>query len=117
MRKPFTFLICPVRGVDPSITEKYVKELEDEGWEVHWPPRDTNQIDDTGLRICMDNRTAIKKSDVVHIIWDGKSQGCLFDLGIAFALNKEIVPLSLPPNTETKSFQNMIVEWSKMVEK
>lgn len=36
------FLICPVRGVDPSTTEGYVKKLESEGWTVHWPPRDTD---------------------------------------------------------------------------
>lgn len=76
------------------------------------PPHDTDQQDDTGLRICRDNLQAIKEADVVHIIWDGKSQGSLFDLGVAFALGKRIIPLELPPATEGKSFQNMVRAWA-----
>lgn len=102
------FLICPVRGVDQTQTAERVRALEADGWTVHWPPRDTNQDDAIGLRICRDNCAAIKKADTVFVIWDGLSQGCLFDLGIAFAFGKTITPLSLPPRTEGKSFQNMI---------
>lgn len=107
-----TFLICPVRGVDQTETAKLVEQLEAEGWSVHWPPRDTDQVDDTGLRICSDNAAAIAAADAVHIIWDGKSQGCLFDLGVAFALGKRIIPLDLPAPTDGKSFQNMVMHWS-----
>ncbi len=103
-----TFLICPVRGKSMKDTEQIVKDLESDGWEVHWPPRDTNQEDNIGLRICKDNKSAIKNADVVHVVWDGKSQGSLFDLGMAFTLNKQIIPIKLPPKTENKSFQNMI---------
>ena len=110
------FLICPVRGLDPDAYKSAVKQLEDAGYEVHWPPRDTNQFDDTGLRICEDNRAAIEAADVVAIIWDGKSQGCLFDLGMAFVLRKPIVALELPPATQGKSFQNMIDAWAKQSE-
>lgn len=105
------FLICPVRGVGKKDTEDIVQCLEDDGWNVHWPPRDTDQQDDVGLRICNDNRTAIKDADVIFIVWDGKSQGCLFDAGMAFAFNKEIVCLDLPPATSEKSFQNMFSKW------
>lgn len=108
-----TFLICPVRGHDSFEAFDVVSELEMSGWEVHWPPRDTNQEDDTGYGICRENFDAIKASDVVHFIWDGKSQGCLFDLGMAFALNKSVVPLDMPQLTEEKSFQNMVNEWAK----
>jgi nucleoside 2-deoxyribosyltransferase len=107
-----TFLICPVRGHDQSETEAIVKKLESEGWQVHWPPRDTNQNDPTGLAICNDNCSAIAAADAVHIIWDGKSQGSLFDLGCAFALQKKVIPIELPPPTEGKSFQNMVREWA-----
>lgn len=110
------FLICPVRGLDPDAYKIAVKQLEDAGYEVHWPPRDTNQFDDTGLRICEDNRAAIEAADVVAIIWDGKSQGCLFDLGMAFVLRKPIVALELPPATQGKSFQNMIDAWANRSE-
>ena len=106
-----SFLICPVRGHEMSETESIVRELENE-YLVHWPPRDTNQIDETGYRICTDNMNAIKNADVVHIVWDGKSQGSLFDLGVAFALGKQLIPISLPADTDGKSFQNMMNEWA-----
>lgn len=102
------FLICPVRGADQNDAMFQVALLEAEGWEVHYPPRDTNQDDPTGLRICQDNLAAIKAADCVFIIWDGKSQGSLFDLGVAFAFGKPVTAISLPDETPHKSFQNMI---------
>lgn len=109
-----SFLICPVRGVDQTETAKIVARLESEGWSVHWPPRDTDQVDEIGLRICQDNARAINSADAVHVIWDGKSQGCLFDLGVAFALEKRIIPLELPPASHGKSFQNMVRRWAEL---
>ncbi len=108
-----TFLICPVRGHSPEETKRIVEDLEASGFDVHWPPRDTEQKDDTGYRICSDNLEAIKSADVVHIVWDGKSQGCLFDLGMAFALRKRIVPISLPAEGSEKSFQKMVRYWGE----
>ena len=107
-----TFLICPVRGVPKSESESFVLQLEDSGFSVHWPPRDTDQDDECGLRICSDNLSAIADADVVHFVWDGKSQGCLFDLGMAFALGKQVIPLKMPPQTEHKSFQSMVSAYS-----
>lgn len=108
-----SFLICPVRGVDPETQKAIVAGLEAAGFAVHWPPRDTNQDDSTGLRICRDNMAALAAADVVHVMWDGKSQGCLFDLGVAFALGKKVEPVSLPAPTEGKSFQNMVQAWAR----
>jgi nucleoside 2-deoxyribosyltransferase len=108
-----TFFICPVRGHDLGETEGLVEDLEAQGWTVHWPPRDTDQVDTVGLRICQDNLKAIEAADYVHVVWDGQSQGCLFDLGMAFALGKPVVPVMLPEITEGKSFQNMIRAWSQ----
>jgi len=110
-----TFLICPVRGYDPTKWKPYVDALEKYGFEVHWPPRDTPQDDPTGLQICKYNSVAIWEADVVHVIWDGKSTGVLFDLGMTFALGKRIVVLSLPdPSADDgKSFQKMIRAWSR----
>lgn len=106
-----TFLVCPVRGHDPAETAEVVRRLEAEGWQVHWPPRDTDQDDPIGYRICCDNRAAIESADAVHVIWNGQSQGCLFDLGMAFALNKWVHVIACPPLTGHKSFQDMIDEW------
>lgn len=108
-----SFLICPVRGKSPEETRDIVNQLEQDGHIVHWPHRDTDQSDPIGLRICRDNLAAIKGADVVHVVWDGNSQGCLFDLGMAFSLNKKIIPISLPDETPHKSFQNMVREWAK----
>lgn len=111
-----SFMICPVRGQSPAEAQNVaalVVQLEGQGYKVHFPPRDTNQNDPTGLQICRDNARAIFAADVIHVIWDGKSQGCLFDLGIAFALGKKISPISLPEPTEGKSFQNMIGAWAR----
>lgn len=111
------FFICPVRGHDPKETEAIVKKLEDEGWDIHWPPRDTKQEDPEtgGFRICVDNENALEQADRVFLVWDGKSKGCLFDLGAAFALNKPLTVIEAPPNVkEGKSFQNMARYWADM---
>lgn len=107
-----TFLICPVRGVSAEETAGIVAQLETDGYTVHWPHRDTDQRDDTGLRICRDNLAAIVEADVIHVVWDGKSQGCLFDMGMCFALGKRMISVSLPPLTEGKSFQNMLASYA-----
>lgn len=107
-----SFLICPVRGVKPEAQADAVRLLEESGFTVHWPPRDTDQNDEIGLRICMDNANAIAAADVVHVIWDGKSQGCLFDLGVAFALKKKLEIVLIPALSEGKSFQNMMAAWA-----
>jgi nucleoside 2-deoxyribosyltransferase len=106
------FLICPVRGKDQAFYAEIVAGLERDGHAVHWPPRDTDQSDETGLRICRDNAAAIAQADVVNVVWDGQSQGCLFDLGVAFALGKRVAAVDLPVPTDGKSFQNMIRAWA-----
>lgn len=110
--KSKTFLICPVRGHDPRELESIVEELEKD-YQVHFPPRDTDQVDDTGYRICTDNLNAIKESKIVHIVWDGKSQGGLFDAGMAFALGKKIKVISVPELLGSKSYQDMFMDWEK----
>jgi nucleoside 2-deoxyribosyltransferase len=107
------YLISPVRGKDARAYADVVEKLEAEGNTVYWPARDTDQSDVTGYRICENNTAAIQRADVVYVIWDGKSEGCLFDLGVAFALRKRIVPVDIPAPTPTKSFQNMISEWAR----
>jgi len=59
------FLICPVRGIteeEKNVIEQYVLNLEEAGHTVHWPPRDTDQNDSVGLRICQDNRKALEEA-------------------------------------------------------
>lgn len=113
MTKLRSFLICPVRGRDAHEFADAVASLEAEGYDVHWPTRDTNQGDQIGHRICRENAAAIAKADVVHVIWDGKSQGCLFDLGVAFALQKPLKIIDIPENTPGRSFQSMLRCWAE----
>lgn len=113
------FLICSVRGAtkeETAVAKTYVKDLEAKGDNVHWPPRDTDQKDDRGLRICNDNCEAMMKADEIHILWNPASQGSLFDFGMAFILrklkNKKIVLVnfkSICPTPE-KSFTNVIMD-------
>ena len=85
------FVICTVRLGESSKARGYVEKMESEGHIVHYPPRDTNQVDDTGgWKICNQNMLAIKEADEVHIFYDARSQGILFDLGVSFALKKRI---------------------------
>lgn len=110
------FLICPVRGHEEEEFQSYVDELEEVGFVVHFPPRDTDQVDPTGTgyTICQANRAAIEAADVVFIVWNGESQGSIFDLGMAFAMGKRVIPLFLPELTAHKSFQNMLTHMDKL---
>lgn len=109
------FIICTVRGATYEYKkelEEYVKTLEDMGYKVHLPHRDTNQ-NATGYEICSQNYEAIKNSKSVHIFYNAESQGTHFDMGVTFALNKNIVMVERLPKTEGKSFVNMLYEWEK----
>lgn len=82
------FLICTVREADDSdlaFLEKYVEEHAALGWNIYYPTRDTNQVDETeGYRICQDNNRAMRDSKTVSVYWTSKSQGTKFDLCMAF---------------------------------
>jgi len=88
------FFISPVAGVidgkNPVLIEKlrrYVVSLEKEGCEVHWPLRDTEQVDPTGgYTICRTNFRAIIDKDEIHIWYDESSGGSKFDMGGVFML-------------------------------
>lgn len=114
--RPKGFLICPVRGHSQEETAEIVEWLE-EYTDVHWPPRDTDQTDPRGLDICKQNRQAILEADVIFIIWNGESTGSIFDMGMAFTfslfMDKIVIPLELPPETDHKSFQNMVIDWAR----
>ncbi len=125
------FLISPVRNVSPKERREikaYVARLENQGHEVHWPERDTNQQDRIGLRIITDNKNALAAANEIHIWWqweekkwwqkpfwwikERKSTGSLFDFGMAFALEKKIL-LANPNSIKTtpvKSFNNILLE-------
>ena len=109
------YYACPVRNVTPEFNDgvtAHVEHLEGIGHTVYFPPRDTAQ-DRYEMDICKANRASIIAADIVYVAWDGKSQGVLFDMGIAWALNKEIRTVigKMPPATRSKSFQNLFFDW------
>jgi hypothetical protein len=110
------FLICPVRGVDESTLvalRTFVALTEAKGRRVYWPYRDTNQVDAVGVRICHDNREAMRRSAEVAVWWTPTSQGSLFDLGMAWAMGKPISLANDVPATEGKSFGNVLRWWQE----
>jgi hypothetical protein len=111
------FLICPVRNATDEQKRRmndYINGLEKSGKIVYYPARDTDQNDNVGYRICSDNREAIRQAKEVHIFWDKYSNGSLFDLGMAFAMNKELIIANTEELevSEGKSFSKMIEKWS-----
>jgi nucleoside 2-deoxyribosyltransferase len=58
---------------------------------------DSLDLDELG--ICEHNREMIEWADEVHIIWDQRSIGTIFDFGMAFALHKTTRITYLEPKT------------------
>jgi len=68
----------------------YVKFLESLGHLVYFPMRDTKQEGTTPRDVLRQNLAGIIWADEVHVIWNGKSYGTIFDLGNTYALGKPI---------------------------
>ena len=88
------------------------RELEAKGHEVRLPAFDNSQesdMQDIELGICLYNRDLIKWADEVHLFWDQRSFGTMFDLGMCIALDKPIKAIYI----ESKTFKNVILQWEK----
>lgn len=107
------YLIMPVRVTDndtQEFCEAYLAVLEESGHEVHFPPRDAPQDDPTGRLICETHLAAIVIADEVHVIWDVESKGSHFDLGMAYALRKTVIPVTrLRGEPPGKSYWNAVI--------
>ncbi len=108
------YLIMPVRNADVNqhaACKAYCDTLESQGHIVHFPPRDAPQEDPTGARICDVHRAAMERADEVHVLWDVESKGSHFDLGMAYALRKPIIPVGAPvhPVVPGKSYWAAII--------
>jgi hypothetical protein len=113
------FMICPVRNAtdeEKEFLQNYMDTLESQGVQVHYPPRDTNQVDpEGGINICTENRAAIRAADEVHIYWNASSSGSGFDLGMTFQIEKplKLINREYVKPTEGKSFQNVVLALDK----
>lgn len=108
------FLVCPVRELsreERKEIEDYIEELEDEGHEVYYPPRDTDQSDPYGLRICLENKKGMQEADEVHVYWNEKSRGSIHDLGMLSMAEKPLYLINRDELefTEEKSFTNVLL--------
>ena len=92
------FLICPVRNATESQKkwiEEFVKEKINDGYTIHAPHLHTVQSDlFGGYAICKQNANAVATSEEIDIYYDQSSTGSVFDLGVAYALNKPLVILN-----------------------
>jgi len=88
------------------------KRLEANGVRVFLPFRDTEQEDPSGgIRVCKDNTERLRRCSEIHIIYNPKSQGSLFDIGVAFCLGLPLAVVNPIERTEGKSFQNVLLDW------
>ena len=108
------YILSPVRNVSQEqqdIIDNHVKTLELDGHEVYLPIRDTNQLDPTGMDICLSYLLAMLEADRIDIFWDITSSGSHFDLGMAFASGKRLKLIyTFTPDSEGKSYLKVIKE-------
>ncbi len=66
---------------------------KESGEKCYIPCRDT--IQDNGDNILPRNFEALRDCDIeVPVFWDGGSLGTMFDMGMAYALGKKIIPMN-----------------------
>lgn len=80
-------------------------ELEKEGHIVRIPAFD--DIKGGALDVCQYNLDMINWADRIDIIWDNRSVGFIFDMGMVFALKKPIKIVYV----ESKTFYGLIKEY------
>jgi nucleoside 2-deoxyribosyltransferase len=93
----------------------YAKRMQDHadalkamGHSVRVPALDSHpNLDSYG--VCAYNRGMMMWADAVHIIWDGRSTGTIFDMGMAFALRKKVELTYMNP----KSFLDFIQQYEE----
>ena len=87
----------------------YKNQMEDEGHEVRLPCLDDNPGMNE-LDILSFNRKNIEWADEVHMIWDRRSTGTVFDFGMVFALRKPFRIAYL----EQKTFENAMRQYESL---
>jgi len=88
--------------------ENYRDSLEVEGHEVKIPAFDFHpELNELG--ICAYNRDIILWADEVHVFWDQRSMGTIFDLGMTFMAGKRFKVVYLEP----KTFANMMHQYEE----
>lgn len=81
--------------------------LEKNGFVVRMPTFDDSDLNE--LSIVEKNRGLIEWADEVHLFWDQRSMGTVFDLGMVFMARKPLVIEYL----EDKTIPNLVKMYSK----
>ena len=81
-------------------------DLENEGHEVSLPAFDSF-VGKSEFEICQYNLAKIEWADEIHVIWDARSTGTILDLGMCFALKKNIKIVYLNQKTLTNLLEQM----------
>lgn len=114
MDKPKVMIIGSSQLVDKM--KRHKEGLEKNGFEVRLPILDYTIKDNsfngeyTDYEISWINRDNIKWADFVHILWDRRSIGTIFDFGMAFALGKNIRIIYL----SDKTFEGIMKKYEKI---
>jgi hypothetical protein len=117
------YLICSVRKATPeqiAAYDSYVAELERKGCKVHYPPRDVEQDDPTGLAILFAHKDVMRDCKEVHAFWSPESEGSVNDLGMALMADKPIKLVNKKVMEEWlaahpgKSFTRVVYELDKI---
>jgi nucleoside 2-deoxyribosyltransferase len=80
-----------------EMMREHAEKLYVVGDEVRTPAFDCSQLNELGLIAY--NRELIEWADEVHIFYDNRSSGTIFDFGMCFALRKPIKIIFLQPKT------------------
>ena len=88
---------------------KHKEKLESKGCTVLIPAFDSHpELDDLG--VCEYNRSLIFKADEVHLFWDQRSSGTVFDFGMVFAMRKPFKIIYL----EKKTFRGVMEKYESL---
>jgi len=87
---------------------KHKEELKKEGNEVRLPILDNHPANHKEIDICLNNFLHIKWADEVHLFWDQRSIGTMFDFGMVFALRKPLKIIYM----ESKTFKNLLEQYA-----
>ena len=88
--------------------QRHKSELESNGHAVSLPAFD-NFDGMNELQVCAYNRDKIQWADEIHVIWDQRSIGTVFDLGMSFALCKKVRIIYL----NKKTFPNFLSQYAE----
>ena len=81
--------------------------LSHEAHEVRIPAFDDHpDLDDLG--VCKYNLDLIRDADEIHIFWDQRSVGTVFDFGMCFALKKKVRVIYM----EQKTFRGVMEKYA-----